>query len=133
MLVDPSYKNHLDVPGGYVERGETPHQAAAREVAEELGIQPEIGRLLVTDWAPDESEGDKILFLFDGGTLTTDQLKAIHLDPTELRGYDFHDITEIHAHTIPRLARRLTHAHAAHHDATPRYLDTATWSGHRAS
>nr|WP_312879349.1 NUDIX hydrolase [Actinomadura luteofluorescens] len=24
MLVDPSYKDHRDIPGGYVEHGETP-------------------------------------------------------------------------------------------------------------
>lgn len=123
MLVEPTYKSYLDVPGGYVERGETPYQAATREVAEELGIQPKIGRLLVTDWAPSETEGDKILFLFDGGTLSPDQLNAIRLDPTELRGYAFHDITEIPARTIPRLARRLTHAHAAHHAGTSHYLE----------
>ena len=80
MLVEPAYKTYLDVPGGYVERGETPHQAATREIAEELGIRPDIGRLLVTDWAPTDTEGDKILFLFDGGTLTPDQFNAIGLD-----------------------------------------------------
>ncbi|MWA02733.1 NUDIX domain-containing protein [Actinomadura sp. LD22] len=123
MLVDPSYKDYRDIPGGYVEDGETPRQAAAREVAEELGISPPIGRLLVADWAPNDTEGDKILFLFDGGTLTTDHLNAIRLDPVELVGYHFHDIIQIHDLTIPRLARRLVHAHAAHHDATTRYLE----------
>ncbi|NVI92911.1 NUDIX hydrolase [Actinomadura sp. BRA 177] len=123
MLVDPSYKDYRDIPGGYLEHGETPHQAAEREVAEELGIHPEIGRLLVADWAPNESEGDKVLFLFDGGTLTAAQLSTIRLDPSELVGYHFHDITQIHDLTIPRLARRLVHAHAAHRDGTTRYLE----------
>ncbi|MEV4671766.1 MULTISPECIES: NUDIX hydrolase [Actinomadura] len=123
MLVDPSYKDYRDIPGGYVEHGETPRQAAAREVTEELGISPPIGRLLVADWAPNDSEGDKVLFLFDGGTLTPEHLNAIRLDPDELVGYRFHDITQIHDLTIPRLARRLVHAHAAHHDSTTRYLE----------
>ncbi|TDB84061.1 NUDIX hydrolase [Actinomadura sp. KC216] len=123
MLVDPCYKDYLDVPGGYVEHGETPYQAAGREVAEELGIRAEIGRLLVMDWAPDKAEGDKILFLFDGGTLTPEQLGAVRLDPRELRGHGFHDVAQIHALTIPRLARRLVHAHAAHRDGTTRYLE----------
>lgn len=123
MLVDPSYKDYRDIPGGYVERGETPRQAAEREVAEELGIHPEIGRLLVADWAPDDAEGDKILLLFDGGALTARQLNAIRLDPNELVGYRFHDIAQIHDLTIPRLARRLLHAHAARRDGTTRYLE----------
>ncbi|XRQ10309.1 NUDIX domain-containing protein [Actinomadura welshii] len=126
MLVESTYKTYLDVPGGYVEQGETPHQAAAREVTEELGIRPAIGRLLLTDWAPHEAEGAKILFLFDGGTLTPDQLNAIRLDPAELCGYDFHDITQIHDHTIPRLARRLTQAHIAHQNGTTNYLENGT-------
>ena len=58
-----------------------------------------------------------------GSRLSPDQLNAIRLDPTELRGYAFHDITEIPTRTIPRLARRLTHAHAAHHAGTSHYLE----------
>ncbi|MFI0367447.1 NUDIX domain-containing protein [Actinomadura sp. 1N219] len=123
MLVDPCYKDYLDIPGGYVEHGETPHQAAVREVAEELGIRPEVGRLLIADWAPNEAEGDKILFLFDGGTLAPEQLNAIHLDTSELSNHQFHDIAQIHELTIARLARRLVHAHAAHRDGTTRYLE----------
>ena len=49
------------MPGGYVETGETPAQAAAREVREELGIEVPIGPLLVADWAPHPDEGDKLL------------------------------------------------------------------------
>ncbi|TDD79663.1 NUDIX domain-containing protein [Actinomadura rubrisoli] len=123
MLVTPSYKEYRDIPGGYVETAETPRQAAAREVQEELGIEPPIGRLLVADWAPNASEGDKILFIFDGGTLPTDQLAAIRLDSAELTGYGFHDVDQAHELTIPRLARRLIHSHAAHHEGITRYLE----------
>jgi len=37
------------LPGGHVERHETPHQAAAREVAEETGLTIRIDRLLLVD------------------------------------------------------------------------------------
>lgn len=36
LLVVPSYKDSLDIPGGCVEHGETPRGAAVREVREEL-------------------------------------------------------------------------------------------------
>jgi ADP-ribose pyrophosphatase YjhB (NUDIX family) len=69
LLVKPSYKAGWEIPGGYVEPGESPKQAASREVREELGVQPPIGRLLVVDGAPHPDEGDKVLFIFDGGEL----------------------------------------------------------------
>ncbi|MEW2354605.1 NUDIX hydrolase [Spirillospora sp. NPDC029432] len=123
MLVEPSYRDYREIPGGIIERGETPREAAAREVQEELGISPAIGRLLVADWAPEQPEGDKVLFVFDGGTLTGDQLAAIELDPGELVGYAFHDIGRVHELTIDRLARRIVHGHAAWLDGGTRYLE----------
>jgi ADP-ribose pyrophosphatase YjhB (NUDIX family) len=59
LMVEPTYKDYWEVPGGYVETGESPLQAAVREVHEELGITSPIGRLLAVDWAPSEAEGDK--------------------------------------------------------------------------
>ena len=37
------------LPGGRVERGETPHAAAAREVLEETGMRVRVDRLLLVD------------------------------------------------------------------------------------
>ncbi|WP_230511641.1 NUDIX domain-containing protein [Salinispora arenicola] len=34
LLVHPSYKKHWDIPGGYVEPGESPRAACIREVEE---------------------------------------------------------------------------------------------------
>nr|WSW59572.1 NUDIX hydrolase [Streptomyces sp. NBC_00998] len=107
LLVEPSYKDYRDIPGGYVEEGESPRQACVREVQEELGIAPHIGRLLVVDWAPNPGEGDKVLYLFDGGRLSPDQRQKIALQADELRGYDFHRAEQVPELTIPRLARRI--------------------------
>jgi ADP-ribose pyrophosphatase YjhB (NUDIX family) len=59
LLVKPTYKDGWDIPGGYVEPGETPREACEREVAEELGIRPRIGDLLVADWAPSEARATR--------------------------------------------------------------------------
>ncbi|WP_435113050.1 NUDIX domain-containing protein [Nocardiopsis synnemataformans] len=123
MMVVPSYKDHMEIPGGYMERGETPSQAAAREVKEELGIVPPIGRLLVVDWAPTQAEGDKQLFVFDGGVLDQRWLDQIVLDPSELTGYGFHDVGGIAEVTIPPLVRRVTQAVRARQEGTTLYLE----------
>lgn len=123
LLVKPTYKEHWDIPGGYIEQGETPTEACAREVNEELGLDMTPGPLLVVDWAPSDAEGDKVLFVFDGGTLTPTELAAIKLDSTELASYEFIAPTAMAERLIPRLARRLTEAVKAGRLGHPVYLE----------
>lgn len=106
MLVHPTYKDTWDLPGGYVERGESPAAACRRELAEELRIDRTPHRLLSVDWAPSEREGDKLLFLFDCGTLGEDAEK-VQLDGTELDRWEWVRIDDLEKYVIPRLARRI--------------------------
>lgn len=126
LLVVPSYKDYLDIPGGYVEPGESPRAAAQREVHEELGIKPPVGRLLVADWwhvSTDGLGGPKLLFVFDGGHLPPSQLDVIAVDGAEVTGFKFHAVPELAAITVPRLANRIEHAVAAHQDGSTKYLE----------
>ncbi len=123
LLVRPTYKPGWDIPGGYLHPGETPTEADAREVHEELGITPPIGRMLVVDWAPHPDEGDKILFVLDGGQLTPEHLDQIKLDPIEIAEYAYHDPALIGQLLIPRLARRVTAAIEARTDDHTSYLE----------
>lgn len=50
LIVDPTYKSDWDLPGGMAEANEPPHQAAQRELREELGLRLDIHRLLWVDW-----------------------------------------------------------------------------------
>jgi 8-oxo-dGTP pyrophosphatase MutT (NUDIX family) len=123
VLVHPAYKSGWDIPGGYLRRGETPTEAAAREISEELGIKPPIGRLLVADWAPHPDEGDKILFVFDGGELTPEHAAQIQLDQAEIAEYAYHDPALIGQLLIPRLACRITKAIEARSSIRTSYLE----------
>jgi 8-oxo-dGTP pyrophosphatase MutT (NUDIX family) len=107
LLVHPTYKVGWDLPGGYLMPGETPTAALRREILEELGTPLPVGQLLVVDWAPTEREGDKILFVFDGGELTAEQLAAIRVDGVEIECFAYHHRTALGSLLIPRLARRV--------------------------
>lgn len=68
LMVGASYKRHWDIPGGVVEQGETPREAAVREVKEELGFTAELGRLLVVDVVRASSDDPLIAYIFAGRT-----------------------------------------------------------------
>lgn len=126
LLVHPTYKDTWDIPGGYVGRGESPAAACERELHEELGLDCVAQRLVVVDWAPNGSEGDKLLFIFDCGTLTgRDHL--IRLQADELDRWEWVTPGQLESHLVPRLARRVEKA-LHHHDKYALYLqhgDTA--------
>ncbi|MEV4436398.1 NUDIX hydrolase [Streptomyces sp. NPDC049585] len=123
LLVRPSYKPKWEIPGGYIETGESPLNACRREVREELGISPSIGPLLVVDWAPSDAEGDKVLYVFDGGRLNADAVGAIELASDELLAAAFHPVDVLDELLIPRLARRVRHAVKARAEGHPQYLE----------
>jgi len=109
LLVHPTYKNTWDIPGGYVERGESPAAACRREVREELGLDRQPQRLISIDWAPHEREGDKLLFLFDCGELGADE-RRIHLAADELDNWQWVDLDRLYGYVLPRSARRIRSA-----------------------
>ncbi|MET8083944.1 NUDIX hydrolase [Micromonospora sp. NPDC005237] len=123
LLVRPSYKNHWDIPGGYVEPGESPRAACRREIQEELGLRIELGAMLVVDWAPVEQEGDKLLFVFDAGALTIEQEQAIRFGDGELTEWRYVKPDELERYGPARLARRLLTAIKARTDNVGAYAE----------
>lgn len=67
LVLEPTYKPNWLVPGGVVEKYESPYEAALRECAEEIGINIEITSFLCADYKRgDEDIGDAVHFLFLG-------------------------------------------------------------------
>ncbi|MGW6331657.1 NUDIX domain-containing protein [Nocardia rhamnosiphila] len=120
LLVHKTYGIGWDIPGGYVAPGESPAQACRREVAEELGIDRAPGRLLVHDWAPNPGEGDKVLYVFDGGGLDD---RDIVLQAAELDGWEWVRADRLDERVVARLSRRLRAAFAARARGVGLYLE----------
>ena len=122
LLVRKTYGNGWDIPGGYVDRGESPAEACAREIHEEIGLERKPVRLLVHDWAPNDGEGDKILYVFSCGAVGADE-DQITLDGEELDQWAWVPFDRISDYVVPRLVRRLSLAYQANLEGTTLYLE----------
>ena len=90
LLVNPSYKEYWDLPGGMVEANEPPRVAAEREVVEELGFRAKVGRLLGVDWVgPYGPWDDHLVFVFDGGIIADATIKELEVGDSEISDFGF--------------------------------------------
>ncbi|WP_309238542.1 NUDIX hydrolase [Actinoplanes aureus] len=124
LLVEPTYKDYWEIPGGAVEADESPYAAVVRELKEELDLPVQPGRLLVTDWvppSPGRTEG--LMLLFDGGILTPEQTARIRLPADELRGWAWCTEQQAHQRLSGLLARRIVAAVRARAENTVVYLE----------
>ena len=111
LLCQLTYKDDWDLPGGVVEVGESPHEGASREVAEELGLTIPTGDLLLTDWLPPWSGWDDALCLvFDGGLQDADILEHAVLQRREIRSAEFCTSDQLAERTKEFTLRRINAA-----------------------
>ncbi|MGH3670587.1 MAG: NUDIX domain-containing protein [Pseudonocardiaceae bacterium] len=108
LLVEPSYKPDWEIPGGVVEADESPWAAAARELAEELGWDRPVGRLLVVDHVrAHDSRPEGVAFVFDGGVLDeADMVRMVFADG-EIVSAALHTLAQAREKVKPALAERL--------------------------
>jgi 8-oxo-dGTP diphosphatase len=105
LVVEPTYKSTWDVPGGCVEADESPRDACQRELAEELGFEVQIGRMLVMEWqGPEPERTESLMFIYDGGICAPED---ISLAADELASYAFVEPENLGQYLVPRLARRM--------------------------
>lgn len=108
LFVEPSYKEHWDIPGGVCEAGEPPWRTARRECAEEIGIDRALGPLLVIDYVPDNGgmpEG--LAFIFDGGRIAAGEADRLKLTDPEILSVQLLSIEDATSRLKPSLGRRI--------------------------
>nr|WP_158886449.1 NUDIX hydrolase [Amycolatopsis anabasis] len=108
LLVETTYKEHWDIPGGVVNENEAPWDTAVREVREEIGITRPLGALLVIDHvhAVDRMP-EGLAFIFDGGTITEHEVSGLQLRDGELRAAFLLPLADARSRMKPALAGRL--------------------------
>lgn len=116
LVLRTTYKEHWELPGGGVEPGETPAEAAAREGNEELGITITPGRLLCVDYARPRTDRPVSMLHFLFQAPSADQLDIDHIThpPEEIAEHSFATPEQATLLLGPRLGPRCQHAlHAA--------------------
>ncbi len=89
LIVKPSYKPNWTLPGGIVEKNESPLSGCRREVKEEIGLDIKIKDLLCVDYTHNREKGDALKFIFFGGILEPEKIKSIKIDQKEISKYKF--------------------------------------------
>ena len=108
LMCNLTYKTDWDLPGGVVEVGESPREAVSREVEEELGLEIDAGRLVLTDWLPPWGGWDDALCLvFDGGVQDAAILEDMVKEEREIRDARFLALDEVCELAADFTARRV--------------------------
>lgn len=124
LLVDPTYKEGWDLPGGMVEANESPQAGALRELGEELGLTRVIGRPLVVEWVGAHGPwDDQIVFVFDGGVISPDDVDGIRVSDAEIARWRFSDVDDVQKEMRDHIWRRLRLALDAVGDGSVRYFE----------
>jgi len=111
LIVETTYKENWEVPGGGIEEDESPLQAATRETKEELGLDIKDPKLIGVDYRHTQSGKEEMLhFVFFGGVLDQAKISQIKLQPEELKAYKFVDLAEVYKLCGPKIGPRVERA-----------------------
>ncbi len=90
LILKTTYKDHWSMVGGTVDENESPKEACKREIQEEIGLDLDVGNLLMVsyEWPRDENI-EVLMFYFDCGVVEQEMIKKISLQEEEIEKYQF--------------------------------------------
>jgi 8-oxo-dGTP diphosphatase len=124
LMVKPSYKDYWSIPGGVVEKNESPYQACLREALEEIGIKIKIQRLVGVFYRYRRDLDDELIqFHYLCFPLSKEQIRKIKLAKDEIEDYKYVKVKD-----VPKYNQRLTQvakisAKLAKQDSTNNYFE----------
>lgn len=122
LLCELVYKREWDLPGGVVDRHESPAACVVREVREELDLTVTAGPLLAVNWLPALlGWADATVFVFDLGTLSRRAVERAHLQQREIRAVHWTGPDDWPGRVAPYNERLLSTLHR--HDGGTLYLE----------
>ncbi|PIE21233.1 MAG: NUDIX hydrolase [Arachnia propionica] len=109
LLLETTYKDDWELPGGVIEPGESPRVGTCREIAEELGgLSVSLGQPSLVDWLPPYlGWSDAIEFLFDAGELSENQVAELRVGDAEIRALHWVAPEEVAERVTELSARRI--------------------------
>lgn len=124
LIAKPTYKSGWTLPGGIVEKSESPLQGAKRETLEEIGLSRTPQKLLCIDHKYDAVKSDdSFQLIFFGGVLRVKEIKKIKLQREELSAYQFVNANRAATLLRPNIGNRTAHALRALEKKTVLYLE----------
>lgn len=113
LMVRQSYRRDTtwSLPGGGVDEGEYPAEAARREAEEEVGLAATPGALLTVDWRPRHGDRPPLIhYVYDGGVLDKQAIAGIRLQEDEIAEHAFFDLPAARERLAPHTYARLEQA-----------------------
>ena len=124
LMVNAHNRDTLILPGGIVEKDESPAAAGQREVLEEIGLEVAMGRLLaVQHLGPEGEKPSSVQFVFDSEPLVGSPELTLQMD--EIEAAQWPEPAEAIALHGARGQARMSAALQAHAGGSVRFLEPA--------
>ncbi|MBW8172777.1 NUDIX hydrolase [Ornithinimicrobium sp. Arc0846-15] len=121
LMCQLTYKTGWDLPGGVVDRLESPASAVVREVREELAVQVRNEGLITVDWLPPYRQWDDALLCLYSLGQHPDILEEAVFETAEIVAAHWCDLEMAREHAAPYVVRLLEQATGQ--DPIPDYLE----------